>query len=246
MTRKEFIESNGATCQNWYWSWSFINKKQKTIIFGAWDGQTQGSITLILSDEWEVSTKGKKLSGYLQSREHIRLIEEEGYKLKTFPIIYSSERLDKNGIGPAKIDSFIPKLTEKNLVKIANQWYASDKIIEFRLPDEVGNTEQYIEGAAKVISVNTYERNSVARMKCIEHYGYKCAVCSFDFEKVYGTIGKEYIHVHHIIPIGSLKKEYKIDPIKDLVPICPNCHAIIHRIQPILTVDELRKILRSK
>lgn len=246
MTRKQFIESQGATCLNWNWSWSFINKGQKTIIFGAWDRQTQGNVALILSEKWKVSSKGKKQAGYSQSREHIRLIEEKGYKLKIFPIIYSDAKIDEDGFGPAKIDSFDPKLTEKTLLRVATNWYASDKNIDFSIAEEVDISEKYIEGASKIISVNTYERNSAARKKCITHYGYKCAVCSFNFEKVYGAIGKKYIHVHHVIPIGNLKREYELDPIKDLIPICPNCHAIIHRTQPVITVEELRKHLGLK
>jgi len=246
MTRKQFIESQGATCQNWNWSWSFINKKQKTIIFGAWDSQTQGNVALILSEKWEISSKGKKQAGYSQSREHIRLIEEEDYKLKTFPIIYSDEKKDEAGFGPAKIDSFVPKLTEKTLLRVAANWYASDRDVDFSLAEEVDIPEKYIEGVSKVISVNSYERNPTARKKCIKHYGYQCAVCSFNFEKTYGAIGKNYIHVHHIIPIGKLKKEYEVDPIKDLIPICPNCHAIIHRTQPVITIEELRKHLGLK
>ncbi|HDY85591.1 MAG TPA: HNH endonuclease, partial [Methylophaga sp.] len=89
MSRKKFIESQGATCRNWTWSWSFINESEKVIIFGAWDTNTDGDTSLILSDTWEYSGKGRKQPAYEQSREHIRLIEEEGYELKTFPIIYS-------------------------------------------------------------------------------------------------------------------------------------------------------------
>ena len=101
--------------------------------------------------------------------------------------------------------------------------------------------EALYEGGNKTRLVKVAKRNPMARQQCIEHYGYKCSVCSFDFEKVYGTIGEKYIHVHHIIPLSEIKKEYKIDPIKDLVPVCPNCHAIIHKTNPVLTVEELKK-----
>ncbi len=86
MSRKQFIESQGATCKNWTWSWSFINKSEKFIIFGAWDIHNDGNTTLILGEDWATSRKGGKQPGYPQSREHIRLIEEEGYQLKTFPM----------------------------------------------------------------------------------------------------------------------------------------------------------------
>lgn len=243
MSRKQFIESYGATCKNWNWSWSFINKKKKIIIFGAWDRQTKGNVALILSEKWKANSKGRKSASYPQSREHIRLIEEEGYKLKTFPIIFSDEKIDEDGFGPATIGGFVPKLTSKKLIKVGSKWYASDKEIEFSSPDEIDIPEKYIEGASKEVFINVYERNPAARKKCIEHYGYKCSVCDFNFEKIYGEIGKGYIHVHHIVPLAKLKKAYKLNPIKDLIPICPNCHAMIHRTDPVMKVKELRKHL---
>ena len=84
MSRKTFIESVGATCKNWQWSWSFINSNEGFIAFGAWDRNTEGTKTLIFSEEWQSSAPdGRKPPGYSQSREHIRLIENENYKLMT-------------------------------------------------------------------------------------------------------------------------------------------------------------------
>jgi 5-methylcytosine-specific restriction protein A len=244
MSRKQFIESQGATCRNWQWSWSFINEKDKVIIFGAWDRLTEGNISLIFSDEWRI-LKDRKQAGYDQSREHIRLIEEEEYQLKTFPMIFSDANKDEEGVGRAKIEGFVPELTSKSLKRVGGSWYASDDVMSNHLPEEIDNPEQYTEGASKVVSINAYERNSDARAKCIKYHGYKCAACSFDFEGIYGAIGKNYIHVHHIVPLSEIKKEYKLDPVKDLVPVCPNCHAIIHRTQPVLTVTQLKLYLES-
>ena len=247
MSRKEFIESHGATCANWIWSWSYINEKDKVIIFGAWDRHTESNVSRILSERGQISAKGKKQPAYKQSREHIRLIKEEGYTLKTFPMVMSDDNRDEQGIGPAKIESFTPKLTTKKLSIRKSEdgewteWLAVDYVDEVSLPEEVKDEKQYHEGATKKISVNAYERNAEARKKCIEHYGYKCAVCAFDFEKIYGDIGKEYIHVHHVIPLAEIKQEYEVDPIKDLIPVCPNCHAMIHKAQPALTVKQLKK-----
>jgi predicted HNH restriction endonuclease len=88
--------------------------------------------------------------------------------------------------------------------------------------------------------VNKYERNANARKACISHHGTVCKICNFDFRKVYGDIGAGFIHVHHIIPLSKIGKNYKVDPIKDLVPICPNCHAMIHRRNPTFSVEELK------
>ncbi len=119
MSRKQFIESQGATCKNWNWSWSFINESEKFIAFGAWDIHEDGNLTLILSEDWAISPKGKKQPGYPQSREHIRLIEKENFKLKTFPMEYMKS--DENDDGaPAKIKGFTPKLTDKTLICVGN------------------------------------------------------------------------------------------------------------------------------
>ncbi|BDR70899.1 hypothetical protein K144313037_23110 [Clostridium tetani] len=111
--------------------------------------------------------------------------------------------------------------------------------------EEITNPLRYYEGAVTTILVNKYERNIKAREKCLEHYGYDCCVCGTNMEKPYGNMGKEFIHVHHIVPLYEIKKNYIVDPIKDLRPICPNCHAIIHRRKPALTIDELKEFIRE-
>jgi 5-methylcytosine-specific restriction enzyme A len=247
MSRKKFIESQGATCKNWRWSWSFVNHAKKIVIFGAWDVniQSNGIDTLILSEEWRTNEKGRESPTVKQSLEHIRLVEEEGYILMTFPIKYSGAYKDKNGIGPAKIAGFTPKLERKYLKRVSGKWYASDENTDIQIAEEIDDDEALIEGASKTISVNVFERNAIARSKCLAHYGYRCIVCSFDFEEFYGSIGQNFIHVHHIVPLSEIRGEYELDPIKDLVPICPNCHAMIHRTHPILTLAQLREHLKT-
>jgi 5-methylcytosine-specific restriction enzyme A len=245
MNRKQFVLAQGATCDNWTWSWSFVNHKEKFVIFGAWDRHTDGNAALILKDSWASGDQGKRAAGYKQSREHIRLIEEEGYALRTFPIKYSDERKDKDGAGPAKIAGFEPVLSEKILKRVGNCWYAFDGSSTSLIPEEVDSDQPYIEGASQSVVVNSFERNSKARKKCIEHHGCMCVVCGFRFDIVYGSIGENYIHVHHVIPLSEIRREYKLDPIKDLIPICPNCHAMIHRTRPALTVDQLKQYLNE-
>ena len=105
--------------------------------------------------------------------------------------------------------------------------------------------ENIFEGAKRIICVNQYERNPIARRKCLEAKGYRCSVCGITLEDIYGSIGREYIEVHHITPISEIKKSYKINPIADLAPVCPNCHAMLHRggEGKILSIDELRLII---
>lgn len=102
---------------------------------------------------------------------------------------------------------------------------------------------KFTEGKKSKISVSIYERNAKARKVCLDHYGYNCTVCDFNFEKKYGDIGKNYIHVHHLIELSSLSQEYKVDPVKDLRPVCANCHAMLHQRRPAYSIEEMRKIL---
>ncbi len=114
-------------------------------------------------------------------------------------------------------------------------------------PDELPTDITITEGAKRTIVVNKYERDPKARIACIEHLGVACIVCGFDFGKIYGEqyIGK--IHVHHIIPVSSIGKEYQLDTKKDLVPICPNCHFIAHLKgkNETYSIDEIRQMLRK-
>ena len=89
-------------------------------------------------------------------------------------------------------------------------------------PEEVIEQTLYVEGALKQVVVNAYERNSVARQACLDVHGYSCKVCGIDFEKIYGGIGNGFIHVHHKKEISSIGKEYKINHVEDLIPVCPN------------------------
>jgi 5-methylcytosine-specific restriction protein A len=94
--------------------------------------------------------------------------------------------------------------------------------------------------------INRFERDPYKRILCLEHFGYKCQICDFCFLEKYGEIGKEFCHVHHIEPLSEVGGERDIDPTKDLIPVCANCHAIIHRKKPALKPEELRALLNSK
>ncbi len=115
----------------------------------------------------------------------------------------------------------------------------------FDSPEEIPSSTTHLEGKVHQVLVNTYERNPAARAKCIAHYGTACSVCSFDFGTTYGDIGEGFIHVHHLREISSIGNEYEIDPIEDLRPVCPNCHAMLHTDRPALTIDSLRQFLKT-
>lgn len=103
-------------------------------------------------------------------------------------------------------------------------------------------TETLFEGKSKEISQTRYERNPQARKICLNHHGYSCQICNFNFETYFGELGKGFIHVHHINSIAEIGKEYEINPKYDLIPVCPNCHAMIHSKRPAFTINEIKKI----
>ncbi len=112
-------------------------------------------------------------------------------------------------------------------------------------PDEIDSGMSIVEGARKVVSVNAYERSLDARRKCLDAFGYKCIICKVDFEEIYGEIGRGFIHVHHLVEISSIGGEYVIDPVRDLRPVCPNCHAMLHRRKPAFSIEELHERLTN-
>jgi predicted HNH restriction endonuclease len=110
-------------------------------------------------------------------------------------------------------------------------------------PDDLPQGQIYFEGIAQQVVVNRYERSAEARSDCIAHYGCVCQVCQMDFSKRYGALGVGFIHVHHVMPISSVGKEYQVDSVADLIPVCPNCHAMLHRCDPPLTIEHLRSLI---
>ncbi len=110
----------------------------------------------------------------------------------------------------------------------------------------ISKLDKYYEGAVTTITVNKYERNADARNKCLEHYGCTCQVCNLNFLDKYGKVGKGFIHVHHIVALHEISEEYQVDPINDLIPICPNCHSMLHRKidGQYLSIDELKSCLK--
>ena len=105
--------------------------------------------------------------------------------------------------------------------------------------------ERFSEGQVTQLLVNAYERNPQARTACIAHYGARCYVCRIDFGERYGPTVKGFIHVHHLCPLSSIGQEYAVDPVADLRPVCPNCHAVIHSRKPPYSIEEVRRMLTA-
>lgn len=242
MSQKQFVEALGATCDNWRWSWSYVNHSESFVLFGAWDIFEENFRCKIFESSWQIKNDGKKNGGFKQSFRHIKLIEEQGYALKTFRIFHS----EGNPItGTAKRQGFIPKEIDRVLVYEDGAWYAYASAARPEYSEQVGNTDNiFLEGERKASEGTTISRNGAAREECLRLFGLNCAVCSFNFGNVFGPHGQGFIHVHHLNPVAQTHGAYEVNPAEDLRPVCPNCHAMLHRGQKTdpLSIEELKAI----
>lgn len=128
-----------------------------------------------------------------------------------------------------------------------------DKAVEEKL-DELINSYQgalndpvlLAEGTATSRQTASFERNPLARRRCIEHHGTTCCICGFSFGEIYGELAKGYIHVHHLRSLSIRGGRHQVNPIKDLRPICPNCHVVVHLRKPPLSINRVKRMRRNK
>lgn len=191
--------------------------------------------------------KGKKNSFFILHKSncfHItksKLYDDRAYTMKDWVKVASNN--------VEKIVDFCRKNRERfngefDLCKTCKPEYFESEII---YPDEMQSDQKHFkEGAMKEVMVNSFERNPNARKACIEHFGCICKCCGINFKETYGDIGEGFIHVHHLKLISEIGNEYKVDPKKDLIPLCPNCHAMVHKRNPPLKIDELKEIMVKK
>lgn len=184
-----------------------------------WDGSDRDTTYCKL--EWDVVLKPDER------------LEVEDLKLEVPDVAW--DRLQGSGVMvPAESGAMLERLWQDHLGGAP-----------FRSNEEVAPGVAYHEGAVVRIVADRYERNRQARQKCLEHWGTRCQVCDLDFGERYGSIGMGFIHVHHLREISTIGDEHKVDPVNDLRPVCPNCHAMIHASRPALTIGALRKRLRG-
>ena len=243
-SRFKYVQSLGISGRNKY-AWSFVNEEKKFVVFAAWTNLIEDEKQLILSDsdDW-VFLNGRRQGGHTHSTKHIELILEEGYKLFTFRQI-PNPRNDPTK--PASWKTWIEEFNPKELLVEGAYYYAVNTLEvqdnDTYIPEQTNNHQTYWEGNTVTKLSTKYERNPEARAACLAEKGYSCEVCQFDFYARYGEIGKEYIHVHHTVRVADRLRPYEVNPTKDLVPLCPNCHAMTHKRIPPYSTTELKDII---
>jgi len=187
-------------------------------------------------------------------KEYLELIANEDARVN---ILVNNTRLSTEN-WPEVWRSFSCKITKSPLpellgdteFQILSKWFQHGFSLIFSLLTikDIGVSEETLAGYAKegtpyeVQSIR-YERNPINRELCLAHKGYTCAVCGFNFLETYGEIGKDYIEVHHTTMVSEMGRDYQFDVDRDLVPVCSNCHSMLHRKKPPYTIKELQRIL---
>ncbi|KAA8679666.1 HNH endonuclease [Vibrio gigantis] len=209
--------------------YSYCNDETKQVLFSL--DTTNVDHDVILDPSW--SSKG-----YSHSIKHINKVIEEGYDLLVF-----KKQTKTNRAGITSNVGFEHNVEKRILQDVGGGVYKAIQKDSYFPEELIESGKRFFEGSKKTVLVNAYERNQEARNACIEAFGYQCAVCTFDFEKKYGVRGKEFIHVHHVIPMSEVREEYEVNPKTDLIPVCPNCHAMLHRGGHTITPDSLRQLI---
>ncbi|MYB34466.1 MAG: hypothetical protein F4X92_04985, partial [Gammaproteobacteria bacterium] len=141
---------------------------------------------------------------------------------------------------------FVLGAQDENRIKKFMQLKFADFLIKRDTPQKTSELEEFSqldeEGYERIIAVTTHERSRKNREAAICKHGIRCFGCQKEMNEVYGSIADGFIHIHHVQPL-SLFDETEIPDIDDLIPLCPNCHAVVHMEEPPITVDRLRELI---
>ncbi len=193
------------------------------------------------NDRWETASQGKPFQ-FSVSNTGITVTPSSGKSrrvtnadLVQFCAVYGTSYEEERRVyKKIFISSYLVAIAEK---------YSPIKT-DFRFPEEI-EEGALSEGAIRTVQVNAFERNPEARQRCIEAHGTSCVVCNFSFGDFYGDFARDFIHVHHLNPLGMQRTEHNVDPVLDLRPVCPNCHAVIHMRNGCLSIEEAKSMINA-
>ncbi|WP_379543867.1 HNH endonuclease [Psychrobacter sp. R86515] len=166
-----------------------------------------------------------------QFKEHV------GYKMNFRPSgnVYRVKEADSKLSSFGNVESYIDFLI--NGLKI------SESVLQYQI-DASGHASEYEEGERKLREVSYFARNPQLVKAAKDIYGYTCQACTFNFEDVYGELGKHYIECHHLNPLSERETSYR-SSIDDVCVLCSNCHRMIHRPNSTLTLKQLKEQLEN-
>lgn len=186
--------------------------------------------------------------------EFVHMIKDKGAKLN---FLVNNSEITESAPWPSPWRSFSCKLTKVPFPDTDNcdseeicQWVELSFNLIFSLlnivdVEDENNIPIQTEGTRQEIKSIRYERNPFNRQLCLHKKGYRCAICGLNFEDMYGDIGRNFIEVHHTTPVSLMGDNYILDIERDLVPLCSNCHSMVHRTNPPVAVDDLRSKIQE-
>lgn len=134
----------------------------------------------------------------------------------------------------------------KNLGRAIEQLGWTDDLVidqyeQLETEIKIGERRKFEEGALARVLVNRYERDLKAKKACIKQHGRQCKGCKINFKNFYGNDIPEIIHIHHVRPLSRYANKKMTDVVKDLIPLCPNCHAVVHSTKKLMSLNDLQK-----
>ncbi len=72
-----------------------------------------------------------------------------------------------------------------------------------------------------------------------------CEACDFDFAWFYGKLGEGFAECHHRSPLAELDGQAPTR-LADLAIVCSNCHRMLHRSRPMMSVEQLRSLVLGR
>lgn len=241
----EMVERDGV----YRYRTSSLKCKKGSLILFQYDAKLIGSISYIDNVKYEEpnihSEKDISKGYYVFNTENLIIFDEPITAAEYFNIDNTFKNFNQS---TRKTDV---KYLKEVLNLIISKTKSLQNIENYELPEEIEDCDGIFEGAKKTITINAYERNRQSRQQCIDYYKkknngvLKCEICSFDFSKVYGDDFGHCINVHHIVELSEIGEEYNVDPVNDLLPVCPNCHMILHTRKPAYTPEEIQSFFKK-
>jgi predicted HNH restriction endonuclease len=183
----------------------------------------------LISDDEQKKIVRRLLKGETDSS---KIAAKVGVRIMSVAGVWSG--LTKKGVIPAALGMPRAQRSKRSTSKAANLSKKNALLRRIAL----------WEGAIQQRLVKYRVRDPNARRQCIAEHGTKCCICTFSFEARYRKVADGFTHVHHVRQLSNIGKEHKVDPIKHLRPVCPNCHAVLHLKNPAYSIEEVKSFLR--
>jgi len=102
-----------------------------------------------------------------------------------------------------------------------------------------------MEGESETVIAKRRKRNVELRDAYVAKYGYRCGACGMLMSEVYGEAAKDLIEVHHLRPLSQRIDGGSLTSLEDLVGLCPNCHSVAHRRNPVYSPAEIQDFIAN-